>query len=132
MIFSGFIEVILAEMRAKMRELCPEWTGYELESDPANKVLEVAAYREMLIRQRVNEAACGVMVAFATGSDLDHLAAFYPEKRLSGARAVFRANLKLSAPLDVDVTIPANYVIVAKNGEFEAKLRKSITLRASR
>ncbi len=121
-------EVILAEMRAKMRELCPEWTGYELESDPANKVLEVAAYREMLIRQRVNEAACGVMVAFATGSDLDHLAAFYPEKRLSGARAVFRANLKLSAPLDVDVTIPANYVIVAKNGEFEAKLRKSITL----
>ena len=75
-------ESILSQMRTKMREICPEWTGYELESDPANKILEVAAYREMLLRQRVNEAARGVMIAFATGSDLDHLAAFYGVTRL--------------------------------------------------
>lgn len=80
-------EAILNEMRKKLRELLPEWSGYELESDPANKVLEVAAYREMLLRQRVNEAARGVLIAFAQGSDLDHLAAFYPEKRLEGALA---------------------------------------------
>lgn len=121
-------EVILAEMREKMQELCPEWTGYELESDPANKVLEVAAYREMLLRQRVNEAVRGVMVAFAAGSDLDHLAAFYPEERLPGAAATFRAGLKLTTALDVEVTIPKGYTVVAKNGEYEAALMETVTL----
>jgi phage-related baseplate assembly protein len=123
-------EAILAEMRNKLRELLPEWTGYELESDPANKVLEVAAYREMLLRQRVNEAARGVMVAFATGSDLDHLAAFYPETRLSGALSTFAATMKLSAALAVSVSIPEDYRIVAKNGAIEARLMESVTIPA--
>jgi phage-related baseplate assembly protein len=46
-----------------------------LESDPAYKILEVAAYRELLLRQRVNDAARGVMLATAVGTDLDNLAA---------------------------------------------------------
>ena len=121
-------EKILTEMRMKLRELLPEWTGYELESDPANKVLEVAAYREMLLRQRVNEAARGVLVAFAQSSDLDHLAAFYPEKRLSGALATFAGKLTLAAPLGMDVTIPADYRIVAKNGAVEARLMGDVTI----
>ncbi len=121
-------EVILAEMRKKMMEVCPEWTGYELESDPANKIMEVAAFREMLIRQRVNEATRGVMVAFANKSDLDHLGAFYPEKRLDGAAAIFTARLNLSAALDVDVTIPAGYAVVAKNGKIEAHLHETVVI----
>jgi len=48
-----------------------------VESDPAFKVLEVCAYREMLIRQRVNDAARGVMLAYATGNDLDQLGAIF-------------------------------------------------------
>ena len=123
-------ESILSQMRTKMREICPEWTGYELESDPANKILEVAAYREMLLRQRVNEAARGVMIAFATGSDLDHLAAFYPEERLPGAAATFEAFIKLSAILDVEVTIPAGFALIAKNGEIEARLVDTETIGA--
>lgn len=123
-------EIILAEMRAMMREKCPEWTGYELESDPANKVMEVAAFREMLIRQRVNEAARGVMIAFAKDEDLDHLAAWYPEERLSGSTSVFAANLKLSMPLDVEVVVPKGYTVVSKNGEIEAQLSESIALAA--
>lgn len=121
-------EVIIAEMREKMQALCPEWTGYELESDPANKILEVAAYREMLIRQRVNEAARGVMVAFATGADLDHLAAFYPETRLPGAASTFHAVVRLSAPLDVQVTIPEGFAVVSTNGEIEARLTHVLTI----
>lgn len=42
-----------------------------LESDPAYKQLEVAAYRELLLRQRINSAALATMLAYATGSDLD-------------------------------------------------------------
>jgi len=53
-----------------------------LESDPAYKILEVAAYRELLLRQRVNDAARGVMLATAIGTDLDNLAANFNVERL--------------------------------------------------
>ena len=119
-------EAILNEMRKKLRELLPEWTGYELESDPANKVLEVAAYREMLLRQRVNEAARGVLIAFAQGSDLDHLAAFYPEKRLEGASAVFPVRIMLTQEMGVEVTVPKGFTVVAKSGAVEARLMNDV------
>ncbi|RWX72600.1 baseplate J protein [Mesorhizobium sp. M2A.F.Ca.ET.039.01.1.1] len=55
-----------------------------LETDPVKIVLEAAAYRETLLRARVNAAARANLVAFSTGSDLDHLAAFYDVTRLDG------------------------------------------------
>lgn len=47
----------------------------ELESDPLTKLLQENAYREMLLRQRINDAALAVMLAYATGADLDQLGA---------------------------------------------------------
>lgn len=51
-----------------------------LKSNPAYKLAEVFAYREMLVRQRANDSAKAVLLAYATGSDLDHKAA---EKNLT-------------------------------------------------
>ncbi|HEK2466889.1 TPA: baseplate J/gp47 family protein, partial [Pseudomonas aeruginosa] len=51
-------------------------------SEPLTKLLEENAYREMLWRQRVNEAALANMLASAQGADLDQLAANYNVKRL--------------------------------------------------
>ena len=48
------------------------------------KLIEVAAYREMLLRNRINIAARGQLLAYAAGTDLDHLAAFYGVERLAG------------------------------------------------
>ncbi|HDL7471024.1 TPA: baseplate assembly protein [Yersinia enterocolitica] len=45
------------------------------ESEPIVKLLQESTYRELLLRQRVNEGAQAVMVAHAIGSDLDHLGA---------------------------------------------------------
>jgi phage-related baseplate assembly protein len=74
-------EVILAEMLADLQQRDPTFSAL-LESDPAFKILQVAAYRETLIRQRVNEGAKGVMLAYAVGSDLDQIAANYNVARL--------------------------------------------------
>jgi len=52
-----------------------------VESDPAVKEIEAGAYREMGMRARVNDAARAVMLATATGADLDNLGAFYGVKR---------------------------------------------------
>ncbi len=74
-------EAILSAMLADLRARDPAFTAL-VESDPAYKVLEVAAYRELLLRQRVNDAARRVLLTHATGTTLDHLAAFYGVERL--------------------------------------------------
>ncbi|CDH31659.1 baseplate J/gp47 family protein [Xenorhabdus bovienii] len=53
-----------------------------LESEPITKLLQENAYRELLLRQRINEAARAAMVAYAKGSDLDQLGANNHVRRL--------------------------------------------------
>lgn len=89
-------ETILAEMVAHVQTLLPSFDA-TVDSDPAVKVLQVAAYRELLIRQAFQDGGKQLMVAFATGAQLDHLAALVGIGRLvvtpadvtSGAAAVY-------------------------------------------
>lgn len=79
--FEAILEAAVADMVARF----PAIAGtVVLESEPSRKLLEVAAFREMLARARVNDAARSQLLAFANGADLDHLAAFYDVTRLSG------------------------------------------------
>lgn len=77
-------ETILAEMKAELIRLMPELAEVlALESEPVVKILEVAAYREVLVRARVNDASRAVQLATATGTDLEHLAALLGVERLT-------------------------------------------------
>jgi phage-related baseplate assembly protein len=49
-----------------------------LEFDPIVICQEMAAYFELMLRDRVNQAARAVTLAFATGTDLDAIASRYP------------------------------------------------------
>jgi len=73
-------ETILARLIDELRARHPAFDAL-LESDPAIKLAEVAAYAELLLRQRINEAAKSVMLAYAGGSALDHIAAGYNVER---------------------------------------------------
>lgn len=53
-----------------------------LESEPLTIALQENSEREVIFRQRVNEAARAVLLAFARGSDLEHIAAEYGVRRL--------------------------------------------------
>lgn len=75
-------ETIVAQMLADLRARDAQYTA-TVESDPAYKILEVVALREMLLRQRVNDAARAVMVAYALDGDLDNLGALMNVKRLT-------------------------------------------------
>ncbi|MGE0082000.1 MAG: baseplate J/gp47 family protein [Thiohalomonadaceae bacterium] len=76
-------ETILAAMRADLITRAPELAPVlALESEPLVKLLEVAAYRELILRQRVNDAARATMLAYAQGADLDQIAARYNITRL--------------------------------------------------
>lgn len=74
-------ETIFAAMLVDLRARDAAFTAL-VESDPAYKILEVAAYRETVLRQRINDAARRRLIAFATGADLAQLGAFYGVSRL--------------------------------------------------
>ncbi|MBR9778457.1 MAG: baseplate assembly protein [Rhodospirillales bacterium] len=75
-------EAILAERKAEAQAafeaagILPDWNP-DLESDPIVKLLEQSAYREVVLRQRVNDAARAVMLAHAKGKDLENIGARY-------------------------------------------------------
>lgn len=77
-------EAQLAAGRAKIAELLPDYDVAAIEADPANKILEAAAYLDLLTRARVNDGLKAGFLAYATGTDLDHLAANRGVTRLSG------------------------------------------------
>lgn len=104
-------EVILAEMLAKLVELMPEFTAL-VESDPAYKILQVCAYREVLLRQRANESAKGVMLAFARGADLDQLGANVNVQRL------------VISPADPN-TVPPTPAVLESDEDFRARIQLS-------
>lgn len=86
----------LAASQAQLATLLPEWDAQAIEADPANKLLQLAQYLDLLLRARINEASLANMLATALGSDLDHLAARYACARLpseSDARLRQRAQL---------------------------------------
>lgn len=69
-------EIILAAMIADLQSRDPSYSEI-LESDPGIKILEVAAARELILRQRINDALKATLLRYALGGDLDNLAAFY-------------------------------------------------------
>jgi phage-related baseplate assembly protein len=74
-------EVIFQQKLTKFHGLYPDHTLL-LESDPAIKLLEVMAYQELMVRQRINDAAKASMLAYAMRTDLDNLAANLDVERM--------------------------------------------------
>ncbi len=77
-------EAICTAMKADMVTRYPDCADLlGLESEPLVKLIEVCAYRELILRARYNDEGRAVMLAFATGADLDHIGVtYYQESRL--------------------------------------------------
>lgn len=76
-------EAIVTEMRDDLVARFQAIAGViDLESEHARKLIEAFAYREMLLRARINDAARSVLLASAYGSNLDHLAALFATQRM--------------------------------------------------
>lgn len=83
--FEAILAAAKADFAERMRPHLPAIDDIlALESDPVVKLLESHAYRELLFRARVNDAARAHLLAFATGADLDHLAALFGVLRMPG------------------------------------------------
>jgi phage-related baseplate assembly protein len=80
------VEQIIADRMSRLKEL---WASYDppsaaqydvemLEFDPIKINQEACAYFELMIRDRVNQAARSITLAYAIGTDLDAVASRYP------------------------------------------------------
>lgn len=87
---------LIAAMPAEIRDQVA--ATLELESEPLTIELQENAYTEMILRQRINEAAKASLLAYAEGEDLDNRAADYGVTRL------------LVSPADPDATPPVEAV----------------------
>jgi len=104
-------ETLLAERKATLISLYPESEQaaiartLTLESEPMVKLLQENAYREVLLRQRVNEAAQAVMVAYALSNDLEQLAANNNVQRLMITPADNEAVPPVAAVMESDADL---------------------------
>lgn len=80
-------ESLLADRKAEFIALFPQderafWQArLNLESEPITKLLQEVVYLQLMERNRINNAAKATMLAYASGSDLDVIAANYNVKR---------------------------------------------------
>ncbi|PWC12645.1 baseplate assembly protein [Brenneria corticis] len=111
-------ETIYEERKATLLSLYPEdqraavARTLTLESEPLVKLLQENAYRELLWRQRVNEAARAVMVAFAQDDDLDQLGANFNVARL------------VITPAD-DSTLPPTPAVMESDSDYRLRIQQS-------
>lgn len=122
---------LVAAIKADLIDRLPAAAAaLDLESEPLVKLLEAFAYRELMLRSRINQSHLAATLAFATGADLDVAAANLLVTRQDGetdtdlrARAVlaqegsstagpvgsYRFHALSASPLvaDVAVTSPA-------------------------
>ncbi len=75
-------EAIVAEMKTDFLTRFPTYDVENLETDTAILIFQSCAYRELLIRARINHAAEALLIAKAGGTDLDHLGAGFGVTRL--------------------------------------------------
>lgn len=108
-------ETLLAERKATLISLYPAdqqdavARTLTLESEPIVKLLQENAYRELILRQRINEAAKAVMVAYSMDGDLDQLGANNGVPRL------------IITPAD-DTTIPPTPAVMESNDDFRLRI----------
>lgn len=131
-------ETLLAERKAELIALYPAneqeaiTRTLSLESEPLVKLLQENAYRELILRQRVNEAAQAVMVAYANGSDLDQLGANNNVQRLvitpANPDAIPPVTAVMESDTDFRLRIPHAFEalsVAGPTGAYEAHARSA-------
>ena len=131
-------ETILASRKAELVGLYPVaeqaavTAALTLESEPLNKLLQASAYRELVLRQRCNDASLAVMVPYAQRTDLDNLAAGFGLARLVVSPGNSEAVPPVAAIYEPDdelrQRIPASFEgmsVAGPSGAYEAHARSA-------
>lgn len=119
-------EAILAEMledlEARFAAANIPFDTAHLETEPVAIIIQAFAYREFLIRGRVNDGARAIMLAFAAGSDLDQIGANKGVARLEGeSDKDFRRRIQLSPEGYTTAGSEGSYIFHASSADPDVK-----------
>lgn len=89
--YESIMAALVADMQTALADVLPDWDGTS-ESDPILILLQQFAYRIVVLTAAFDDAARGALLAHATGSDLDHLAALLGTERLTVTEATETAD----------------------------------------
>lgn len=118
--FETILSDALNDFYQRIEKVQPNFQRFS-ESDPAMKLAEVFAYREVIIRQESNQQAQSVLLAYATKADLDHKAAERNLKRhlISPATATSEAVWETDPSLRRRVQLaPEGYSTAGSEGSY--------------
>lgn len=124
-------ESIVARKLSRVKEiLAQRGVEYqESEADDLMTLIEADAYDEMLLRTSLNTRIKQLFLAYATGSNLDHIGTTrFGVKRLEGKKPTATVEFTLSAVQEIDVVIP--HGVLLGNGGSVAELMESVIIRA--
>jgi phage-related baseplate assembly protein len=117
-------EAEIAQFVADLSTRLPEWVGV-FEGDAFRKICQSWAYRLVLKDEEHNRDARSLLIAYATGADLDHLLATYHRtQRLPGeGDESFRSRGQLAPEARADFGLtPGGYIFKIRT-EFGKQLR---------
>jgi len=101
----------------------------ESEADDLMTLIEADAYEEILLVADTNERIRQQFLAFATGSNLDHIGITrFGVERLSGIKPKASVKFSLSQAQDYDVVLPANLML--GNGKDISYLVEDVVIKA--
>ncbi len=127
----NFIERDAEKITAEWIALYEEKTGKTLQPAQLERILiDVGAYRENLLRIKIQEVAKTNLLNYASIDVLEHLGELVGVKKLDGkpAKTIFR--FEIDDILDFDIFIKAGCEIETTDGEYIFKTDEDINLKA--
>ncbi|ADV47025.1 baseplate J/gp47 family protein [Nitratifractor salsuginis] len=124
----SYEEILEANVR-RAKEMLP---GYiPAQGDDVMLVLQAFSYRELLLRNLIDQNTRANFLSTAEGAYLDHLAETrYGLYRLQGSKPYTTATFSLSKPLDYDVVIPEGYQLTEDGGIYFAHTATEAVIKA--
>lgn len=102
-----FVTSDAKEVEKELLSAYKQITGRDLASgDPIRLFILTIAYIIVMLLNKINETGRQNLLRYATGGNLDNLAAFYGVERQPGAAATLTEKFTLSAAMPFNITIP--------------------------
>lgn len=101
-----------------------------LDSDEYSLLLQAFSYRELYFRNEINEIVKQLLLAFCSGSNLDHKVADNGIERLAGSYPYANYEFEISASLNVDYVIQKGLVLKDETLAYSGVLTSDIVIKA--
>lgn len=130
---SGFIPKPFSVILEELKQLAKQEFGDDIdlsENSRFLRFLKVVAYREDQLWQLLEDAYYASYIDFATGSNLDNIAALVGFTRIPAAKATGTVTFSRSTAATEDITVPAGTRVATSDESVVFKTTEAVTLAA--